>query len=206
MAARGLTVNLDTPSVVIPGDRVLLERLVGNLVENAVRHNVSGGWIRVSVTPSTGSGGFAQIVVASSGPVIDADSAAELFEPFRQGARGRTERRGSGLGLSIVQAIAAAHGGLAVATPTAGWRTDGDRATAGGDPGRSAPFGRAGSLRALFAVTRRRSPPRPGARSVTAGALTPRRAGTAARSPAPRRRSGPGTGLSRRARTATPHR
>ena len=120
MAARGLTVNLDTPSVVIPGDRVLLDRLVGNLVENAVRHNVSGGWIRVSVTPSTGSGGFAQIVVASSGPVIDADSAAELFEPFRQGARGRTERRGSGLGLSIVQAIAAAHGGVAVATPTPG--------------------------------------------------------------------------------------
>jgi signal transduction histidine kinase len=72
------------------------------------------------VTAAADSGGFARIEVASSGLPIDATSAAELFEPFRQGARSRTERRGSGLGLSIVQAIASAHGGFAVATPTVG--------------------------------------------------------------------------------------
>lgn len=129
-AAKDLTVTVDAPTVVVPGDRVLLERLVGNLVENAVRHNVSGGWIRIAVHPPAPGAlaarlpatadRSAEIAVASSGPAIDVDSAAQLFEPFRQGGRSRTERRGAGLGLSIVAAIAAAHGGSASAAPTPG--------------------------------------------------------------------------------------
>jgi signal transduction histidine kinase len=120
LSAKGLTVTLDAPSVVVAGDRVLLERLVGNLVENAVRHNVSGGWIRISVRPPSPPEGLAEVAVASSGAPIDPSSAAQLFEPFRQGDRARTERGGAGLGLSIVHAIALAHRGTAVAQPTPG--------------------------------------------------------------------------------------
>jgi signal transduction histidine kinase len=119
-AAKDLAVTVDAPSVVVSGDRVLLERLVGNLVENAVRHNTSGGWIRMGITPAIAPGQQAEVTVASSGAPIDPGSAAQLFEPFRQGGRSRTERRGSGLGLSIVAAIAAAHGGSAWAEPTPG--------------------------------------------------------------------------------------
>jgi signal transduction histidine kinase len=119
-SAKRLSVTVDAPPVVVPGDRVLLERLVGNLAENAVRHNVSDGWIRVEVIPGTAGQRFAEVVVASSGSPVDTESAAELFEPFRQGGRSRTERRGAGLGLSIVQAIAVAHGGSASAEPTPG--------------------------------------------------------------------------------------
>ena len=119
-AAKDLAVTVDAPSVVVSGDRVLLERLVGNLVENAVRHNTSGGWIRIGIRPAIAPGQQAEVMVASSGAPIDAGSAAQLFEPFRQGGRSRTERRGSGLGLSIVAAIAAAHGGSAWAEPTPG--------------------------------------------------------------------------------------
>ena len=104
------------------GDPALLERLVGNLVENAVRHNVSGGWIRIR-TETVGASGVLE--VASAGPVIDPQTLAELFEPFRQGQRARTGHRGTGLGLSIVRAVVAAHGGTvgaAVRSPGGGLR------------------------------------------------------------------------------------
>ena len=90
------------------GDRVLLERLAGNLVENAVRHNVDGGWLRVD----TGTvDGRARLQVASSGPVVPPDVVPELFEPFRRHGTARTARRGAGVGLAVVRSVAAAHGG-----------------------------------------------------------------------------------------------
>ncbi len=95
------------------GDRGLLERLAGNLVENAVRHNVDGGWLRVD----TGTvGGRARLSVESSGPVVDADEVPLLFEPFRRAGTARTARTGAGLGLAIVRAVAQVHGGTATAT------------------------------------------------------------------------------------------
>lgn len=115
-ADKGLEVSVRCEPAVVVGDRVLLERLVGNMVENAVRHNVSGGWIRIG----TGSAGDrATLTVAASGPEVDPGAAAQLFEPFRQG-RDRTSRTGTGLGLSIVRAIAQAHGGTARATAVRG--------------------------------------------------------------------------------------
>lgn len=114
IAERGLSVSVRTEPAPVSGDPALLGRLVGNLVENAVRHNVSGGWI----TARTGSSGDAAVLdVASSGPVIDERTVSELFEPFRQGRRPRTGQRGTGLGLSIVRAVVAAHHGSVDAAP-----------------------------------------------------------------------------------------
>lgn len=116
-SARQLTVDVTGGPAVVAGDPALLERVVGNLVENAVRHNVAGGSIEI-VTGRGAAIGFVQ--VTSGGPVIDPRTVAELFEPFRQGERARTGHRGSGLGLSIVRAVVAAHGGTVTAAPADG--------------------------------------------------------------------------------------
>jgi signal transduction histidine kinase len=100
------------------GDPVLLERLVQNLVENAVKHNVPGGWVEVR----TGvSGAAAVVVVENSGPVVPRYELETIFQPFRRLAGERAaerpnRERGFGLGLSIVRAVARAHGGSVLAT------------------------------------------------------------------------------------------
>ncbi|GAA1659338.1 sensor histidine kinase [Catellatospora bangladeshensis] len=104
----------------VTGDPVLLERLVQNLVENAVRHNVpEDGWLRVETATV---GGRARLVVTNSGPVVPAYEMESIFQPFRRLGRERTASpaRGLGLGLSIVRAIAQAHHGTATATPRPG--------------------------------------------------------------------------------------
>lgn len=98
------------------GDPALLERVAGNLLENAVRHNVDGGWITVHTTADATS---AQLVVRSSGRTVDPASVPELFQPFHRGA-GRVARSGAGLGLSIVRAAVEAHGGTVRAEPVDG--------------------------------------------------------------------------------------
>jgi signal transduction histidine kinase len=104
------------PTVVV-GDPGLLDRLVDNLVENAIRHNIDGGWIHIE-THATDTGH--QLEVASSGGLVPDDQADELFTPFRR-LDGRTGgHRNMGLGLSIVRAIAHAHGGTASAAPIPG--------------------------------------------------------------------------------------
>jgi signal transduction histidine kinase len=96
----------------VTGDRVLLERLVSNLIDNAVKHNVTGGWVRASTKTEKG---IAEITVSNGGEHIPADQVHGLFEPFRR-LSGRTGNRpGSGLGLSIVASVATAHGGHAQA-------------------------------------------------------------------------------------------
>jgi signal transduction histidine kinase len=89
------------------GDPRLAERLVCNLVDNASRHNVPGGWVRVT----TGvEGERSTLRVSNSGPVIAPDEVGALLEPFRRAAPERTHGQGHGLGLSIAASIAAAHG------------------------------------------------------------------------------------------------
>ncbi|MGZ8633188.1 MAG: sensor histidine kinase [Solirubrobacteraceae bacterium] len=105
--ATGLTVTADLHPAPVAGDRRLLERLVANLVENAVTHNHHGG--RVSVTTSTRDG-RSVVEVVNDGDVLDAAVLPRLLEPFQRidrGARGD----GAGLGLSIVRSVAQAHGG-----------------------------------------------------------------------------------------------
>jgi signal transduction histidine kinase len=89
------------------GDQRLVERLVVNLLDNAVRHNVRGGWVRVR----TGvEGERALLRVENSGPVVPSDEVASLVEPFRRAASDRASHGGGlGLGLSIAAAIATAH-------------------------------------------------------------------------------------------------
>jgi signal transduction histidine kinase len=109
----GLRVSSVLGAAPVAGDRALLERLVGNLVENAVRHNQPGGWLEVD-TGRTGE--LAVVRVANGGPRIAPDQVAALFEPFRRLNGDRTgSSRGAGLGLSIVGSVATAHGGQTTA-------------------------------------------------------------------------------------------
>ncbi len=111
----GLRVSRVLGAAPVAGDRALLERLVANLVENAVRHNQPGGRVEVD----TGRAGpLAVVRVANSGPPIPPAQVGTLFEPFRRLEPDRTgSDRGAGLGLSIVRSVATAHGGHATATP-----------------------------------------------------------------------------------------
>jgi signal transduction histidine kinase len=106
--ARGITVEDDVEPANTVGDPYLLERLIGNLVENAVRHNVDGGWLRLSCGETTDR---AWLHVANGGAVIPQSDVEGLFEPFRRGGKGRTASRGAGLGLAIVRLIVEAHHG-----------------------------------------------------------------------------------------------
>ncbi|MSV72247.1 MAG: HAMP domain-containing protein [Actinobacteria bacterium] len=93
------------------GDPAMLDRAVSNLIENAMRHNREGGWVHVS-TSVVGDGArrTSRLVVQNSGPLVDENDVASLFEPFRRGhAR---IGRGTGLGLSIVRAVATSHHGV----------------------------------------------------------------------------------------------
>jgi signal transduction histidine kinase len=108
---RGVTITSTLEPALVIGDPALLERLVGNLVENAVRHNVtSGGWLHVR----TGSAnGRATLRVTNSGPVVAPEHIGSLFEPFRRDGTARTSTDGGfGLGLSIVQSVVHAHHGV----------------------------------------------------------------------------------------------
>jgi signal transduction histidine kinase len=96
------------------GDPVLVERLVTNLIDNAVRHNVPDGWVQVA----TGTrAGMAFIDVANGGPLIPPELVPSLFEPFRRLSDRAGSPDGMGLGLSIVRSVALAHRGYATARP-----------------------------------------------------------------------------------------
>ncbi|WP_327353117.1 sensor histidine kinase [Streptomyces sp. NBC_01304] len=102
------------------GDPQLIERLVVNLRDNAVRHNSpdpSGSWISLWTGMEAGR---PTLRIANSGPMIPADQVDGLFAPFRRLGPDRVRTRdGLGLGLSIVAAVAAAHGGAVRASPRA---------------------------------------------------------------------------------------
>lgn len=108
-----LTITQDLAPAPVVGDPSLLDRLAGNLIENAVRYNHLQGklWVRTGSDDSQ-----SWLVVGNTGFEVDALDLPGLFEPFRRGGRERTGARGSGLGLSIVRAVADAHGGAVSAT------------------------------------------------------------------------------------------
>jgi signal transduction histidine kinase len=104
----GLHVEAITQPAPLHGDSVLVDRLVANLVDNAVRHNIPGGSVQVTTGTSRSR---AVLSVASTGPVIPPGQVDRLFRPFqRLNARRARSGNSHGLGLSIVRAIATAHG------------------------------------------------------------------------------------------------
>ena len=101
------------------GDARLVERLVANLVSNAIRHNTAGG--RVDLSTETRDG-RALLTVSNTGPTIPAGELERIFQPFQRLDAARTaDAKSPGLGLSIVKAIADAHDATITARP----RTDG---------------------------------------------------------------------------------
>jgi len=103
----GLRVETKLDPAETTGDPLLLERMIWNLVDNAIRHNEPGGWIRLRTGTSDAT---VYLEIANSGPLIPDDAVPSLFEPFRR-MEGRTGiGDGVGLGLSIAQAVATAHG------------------------------------------------------------------------------------------------
>ena len=104
----GLHVDADIQPAALDGDPLLIRQLVTNLIDNAVRHNIPGGDVQVATGTSDGR---AVLSVTSSGQVIPPAEVDRLFQPFqRLGPRPARRDGGHGLGLSIVRAIATAHG------------------------------------------------------------------------------------------------
>ena len=116
--ALGLDVQRSLSPAPVTGNRLLLERVVFNLVDNAISYNVPGGRLHVQTTTRDGR---ALLVVGNSGERIPASDVPGLFEPFRRRGRERVDRKGGvGLGLSIVKAVVRASGGEVTAKPLAG--------------------------------------------------------------------------------------
>jgi signal transduction histidine kinase len=109
LLAHGVRIESDIEGGLPPvaADDESLTRAIENLVVNAIRHGGSGGWVGVRVRRD---GERVAITVEDRGPGIDATDAAQVFEPFYRG-RGSDDVNGTGLGLTIVREIAAAHGG-----------------------------------------------------------------------------------------------
>jgi signal transduction histidine kinase len=111
----GLRVEASLGPAPTSGDAELAERLIANLVDNALVHNVDGGWLTVHTGIRTG---HAVLLVANSGTVIDPGEVDRLLRPFERLGTDRTGRR-AGLGLAIAAAIAQAHGATLTLKPSA---------------------------------------------------------------------------------------
>ncbi|WP_064745123.1 sensor histidine kinase [Pseudonocardia acaciae] len=121
-ATRDVTLRTDLRPAPVDGEPVLLERMIGNLVDNAVRYNHPGGHVTLSTEAAAT---HASLRIRNTGAAVPPGEAAALLEPFVRGEGARTHTRtdgGAGLGLSIVQAIVTAHRGEieVIARPTGG--------------------------------------------------------------------------------------
>ncbi|NUS16164.1 MAG: HAMP domain-containing histidine kinase [Streptomyces sp.] len=115
-AERGIRLAEQLAPAPTAGDPRLVESLVANLVDNALRHNHPGGELEIA----TGTAGpYAVLTVANSGPNVPGDLVPHLFEPFRKLAPD-ARREGYGLGLAIVAAVARSHHAAVAAEPRPG--------------------------------------------------------------------------------------
>ncbi len=107
----GITVEHSLEPAMVIGDQALLERLVGNLVDNAISHNAAAEpWISIFTGEQDG---VPTLRIANGGCVVAPEDVETLFEPFRRGVGERlgNDAGGLGLGLSIVRAVTIAHAG-----------------------------------------------------------------------------------------------
>jgi len=105
---RDLKVTCALEPAELHGDRLLLERMVGNIIDNATRHCDRDGWIRVT---SGRRNNTVFMEVVNSGAPISADAVPSLLEPFRRASSRVGDAEGAGLGLAIVNAVATSHHG-----------------------------------------------------------------------------------------------
>jgi signal transduction histidine kinase len=112
-AEAGVTITSDLQPRTVLGEQVLLERLVTNLVQNALKYNRRDGTIDVRV------GAEPALVVVNTGDDVPPEDVPALFEPFRRRAGARIDHSGgAGLGLAIARSITQAHDGLITASST----------------------------------------------------------------------------------------
>jgi signal transduction histidine kinase len=112
---RGLTGHAALSPAPMAGDPRLIECLVVNLVDNALRYNLDHGRVDILTATQTGA---AVLTVSNTGPVVPASAVDQLLQPFQRIGRERTGHgKGLGLGLSIVEAIATSHGGTLTLHP-----------------------------------------------------------------------------------------
>jgi signal transduction histidine kinase len=150
ITARGLVMAVTLAPALMAGDFGLSERAVANLIDNALRHNVAGGTVWVTVGSEDDR---AVLSVANTGPVIAPGEVDGLLLPFHRGGTARAARTrhrpgpddGLGLGLSIVQAIAVAHGATFRLTPRASGGLSAELAFPADSSELSARFTRAGA-------------------------------------------------------------
>jgi len=114
----GLSSTISLEPTRIAGDPQLVERLVANLVANALRHNIPGGRLEIATYAAAGR---ATLTIANTGPVIPTAELTRLFQPFqRLRSHAGPPADGVGLGLTLVQAIANAHDATVAAQAGAG--------------------------------------------------------------------------------------
>jgi signal transduction histidine kinase len=114
---RHINVDAALEPALARGDRVLLERMIANLVQNAVRHNNPGGWIGLRTMQQSDGALFE---IANTGASVPAEQLPILFEPFARSEQRLNSSDGVGLGLSIASAIARAHNATISARPRPG--------------------------------------------------------------------------------------
>ncbi|MCL2725757.1 MAG: HAMP domain-containing histidine kinase [Polyangiaceae bacterium] len=107
-ARRHVNLEVDTDGSNVLGHAMDLERMLKNLLDNAVRHTPEGGYVHVR---AKSEGDTVHVTVADSGPGVPADDRERVFEPFFRADAERRRDVGSGLGLAIVREIARGHGG-----------------------------------------------------------------------------------------------
>ena len=106
---KGVTLEVERSTAgELVGDSVLLDRVLMNLIGNALKFTPSGGRITLG---ATAAGADVEFFVRDTGPGIPADKVDAVFEKFKQLDRDAAARSGYGLGLSICKKIAEAHGG-----------------------------------------------------------------------------------------------
>jgi signal transduction histidine kinase len=118
MQRQGLELDTTLEPAAVAGDAALIERLMANLIDNAVRYNRPGGRVEVRTAAVNG---HAVVAVTNTGPIVRPDETDRMFEPFQRLGGGRAARADGhhGLGLSIVRAIAVAHDADVEAVPQA---------------------------------------------------------------------------------------